>query len=91
MWWSWILTAVGVTGLYLAGRHNKIGWAIGLGAQLLWVAYAISTKQYGFLVSATAYGWVYATNLRKWMDEKHTEKIRKDMREEYDAERSSRD
>lgn len=64
--WSWILTAVGVTGLYIAGRKSWVGWAIGLCAQVLWVAYALSTRQFGFLVSAGAYGWVYAKNLRAW-------------------------
>ncbi|MFE9921571.1 hypothetical protein ACFYQA_08310 [Streptomyces sp. NPDC005774] len=69
-WWSWLLTAVGVTGLYFAGRKRALGWAIGLGAQVLWVAYALSTRQYGFLVSAFAYGWVYAKNFRAWRSEK---------------------
>lgn len=69
-WWSWLLTAVGVTGLYFAGRKRALGWAIGLGAQLLWIAYALSTRQYGFLVSAFAYGWVYARNFRAWRSEK---------------------
>lgn len=66
MWWSWVLTAVGVTGLFLAGSRRTVGWAIGFGAQVLWFAYAITTHQYGFIVSAFAYGWVYARNLRKW-------------------------
>lgn len=69
-WWSWLLTAVGVTGLYFAGRKRALGWAIGLSAQLLWLAYALSTRQYGFLVSAFAYGWVYARNFRAWRSEK---------------------
>lgn len=64
--WSWILTAVGVTGLYIAGRKSWLGWAIGLGAQFLWITYALATRQYGFLASAAAYGWVYAKNLRSW-------------------------
>lgn len=65
-WWSWVLTAVGVCGLWLAGRKSPWGWAVGLGAQGLWFAYAISTRQYGFLVSCFAYGTVYVVNLRKW-------------------------
>ncbi|MFI0530306.1 hypothetical protein ACH3XX_09680 [Streptomyces scabiei] len=69
-WWSWLLTAVGVTGLYFAGRKCALGWGIGLGAQLLWVAYALSTQQYGFLVSAVAYGWVYAKNFCAWRCER---------------------
>ena len=61
--WSWLLTAVGVTGLYFAGRHRRIGWAIGIAAQILWVAYALATAQHGFLVSVAAYGWVYVKKL----------------------------
>ena len=65
-WWSWLLTGVGVIGLFLAGSHRRAGWAIGLGAQGLWITYALATQQYGFVVSAFAYGWVYLRNFRKW-------------------------
>lgn len=65
-WWSWILTAVGVFGLYLAGRRSPWGWAVGIAAQVLWLAYAISTEQWGFLASCFAYGWVYLRNFRAW-------------------------
>lgn len=68
-WWSWILTAVGVTGLFLAGSKNKAGWALGLGAQLLWISYAIATEQWGFIASAFAYGWVYTRNWLRWRGE----------------------
>ncbi len=57
---------VGVVGLRLAGRKNRWGWAVGLGAQGLWVAYSLVTQQYGFLVSAFAYGYVYAKNFLAW-------------------------
>jgi len=66
MWWSWILAAVGITGIYLAGSKRLAGWAIGVGAQVLWVAYAVSTRQWGFLVTAVAYGWVYTRNWLRW-------------------------
>lgn len=68
-YWSWLLTAVGVTGLLIAGSKKRAGWAIGLGAQGLWIAYALATKQYGFLVSAAAYGSVYVRNWRKWSED----------------------
>jgi len=66
--WSWGLMVVGVTGLYLAGRGGRAtiaGWVVGAAAQILWFIYAIVTKQYGFLVSAIAYGSIIALNLRK--------------------------
>jgi hypothetical protein len=65
---------IGVTGIYVAGRKNKAGWAIGLGAQFLWIAYAFVTKQYGFLVSAFVYGYFYANNFVKWWREEHAER-----------------
>jgi hypothetical protein len=68
--WSWVLTAVGVFGLYLAGRRSPWGWAVGIGAQLLWFAYAVTTRQWGFVVSCVAYGWVYTRNFRMWRAER---------------------
>lgn len=69
-WWSWLLTAVGVTGLWLAGSRKGVGWAIGVGAQVLWISYALATMQLGFLASALVYGSVYARNMIKWKREK---------------------
>lgn len=72
VWWSLLLTAVGLAGLWLAGQDNRWGWAVGLGAQLLWIAYAVTTSQWGFLLSAGAYGFVYARNLRRARREPRT-------------------
>lgn len=67
--WSYLLTAVGVFGLYLAGRKDRRGWIVGIFAQVLWLAYAITTKQYGFVFSVFAYGWVYTKNARAWKED----------------------
>ena len=61
--WSYILTTIGVFGLWLAGRKDWRGWLVGLSAQGVWLAYAVATQQWGFIVSAFAYGWVYALNI----------------------------
>ena len=65
-YWSYLLTAVGVFGLWLAGRKDRRGWMVGVGAQTLWIAYATATQQWGFYISAIAYGWVYIKNARAW-------------------------
>lgn len=67
MWWSWALAAVGVTGIYLTTRHMWQGFLIGICAQVLWVAYAVVTNQWGFLATAFAYGAVNAVGLRRWL------------------------
>jgi hypothetical protein len=68
-WWSWLLTAIGVTGLWMAGSKKAVGWAVGVFAQALWIAYALSTEQYGFLASALCYAFVYGRNFARWWAE----------------------
>lgn len=67
LWWSILLSTIGATGVYLTGRRLWIGFAIGLGAQVLWVAYGVSTEQWGFLGSAALYGWMNFVSLRRWL------------------------
>jgi len=69
MIWSLALAAVGVLGIYLSGKKNYWGWGIGLGAQVLWIVYAVVTQQWGFIISALAYGWVYGKNFLAWQKE----------------------
>lgn len=69
IWWSVLLTAVGVLGIWLAGQRNCWGWALGVFAQLLWITYAIATQQWGFIGSALAYGFVYGRALYRWRKE----------------------
>ena len=66
LWWSWALAAIGCTGIYLAGKQNKWGWALGVGAQVLWMGYAITTKQYGFCLTAVVYGFIQTKNFLMW-------------------------
>lgn len=68
-WWSWLLMSIGLLGLWLAGSQNKYGWTISLFAQILWAAYAVVTEQYGFILSAIAYSYVYFRNFKKWNTE----------------------
>ena len=58
---------------YLAGQKVWWSWFVGLGAQFLWLGYALATQQYGFVVSAVAYGWVYGRNGLAWASERGDE------------------
>jgi hypothetical protein len=68
--WSFLLAAVGIYGLYLAGKKNVWGWAVGVFAQVMWIIFSIVTEQYGFIISAVAYATVYAKNFLAWRKEK---------------------
>ena len=63
--WSYILATIGVTGLWIAATRPRIGWWFNIAAQSVWLIYAVTTQQWGFLVTAFAYAVVYARLLRK--------------------------
>lgn len=63
--WSYVLAALGITGLLIAATRPKVGWWVNIGAQVAWVGYAVATRQWGFLLTAVAYAVAYARLLRK--------------------------
>ncbi|SCL17746.1 hypothetical protein GA0070616_1349 [Micromonospora nigra] len=63
--WSYLLSSIGILGLLIAARQPRIGWTINLAAQALWVVYALSTGQPGFLLAAVAYTVAYGRLLRR--------------------------
>lgn len=69
MLWSWILSAVGVCGLFFVGKKHWWGWAIAFANECLWTIYALVTKQYGFIFGALAYMTVHAKNAANWKSE----------------------
>lgn len=62
--WSYALAGLGLAGLYLLGRGSRAGWYVTLADQGAWLAYALATRQYGFLLSTAGYAWVAASNIR---------------------------
>jgi hypothetical protein len=69
VWWSVALTAVGVTGLFFTLKKKWWGQAIALGAQGLWLIYAVTTRQWGFLGSVLAYAALNTWGLYTWHKE----------------------
>jgi len=67
--WSWILAVIGVTGIFFVGRKSIWGWFVLLFNEVLWMAYAIHTDQYGFIFSALAYAAVYIKSYLHWKRE----------------------
>lgn len=66
IWWSWLLTAVGVLAVYLIGSQRRSGFALGVAAQALWIVYAVVTEQYGFVIASLLYATMYARGWKKW-------------------------
>lgn len=74
MWWSWILTVVGVTGFILAGKKIWWAWYINIFCQGLWFTYAIVSEQYGFIAASLLYVGVFSKNALEWTQEHRLEK-----------------
>ena len=68
-WVQWVLATRNVGSAYLSGKRNKWGWALLVVTQLLFVAYAIATSQYGFLLQNVAMAAIGVVNYVKWMRE----------------------
>lgn len=63
MHWAWsvILAVATLAGLWLAARH-ALGWLVAAAGELVWVAYAVVSRQWGFLALAAAFLIVYVRN-----------------------------
>ena len=69
MAWSYVLAVIGVTGIFFVGRKTIWGWWVLLFNEALWIAYALITDQYGFILSAIAYAAVYIRSYIHWSKE----------------------
>lgn len=73
--WSWILTAIGLAGFFLAGRKVWWCWYVNIANQIVWLAYSLVTHQYGFLVGTAAYSIVFTKNAISWTKEHRAKRI----------------
>lgn len=69
--WDYILSLAGVAGFILAGKKIWWAWYINIAAQFIWLAYALVTKQYGFLIGTVIYFAVFIKNAYDWTKEHH--------------------
>jgi hypothetical protein len=64
--WSWVLAVVGITGIFFVGRKTVWGWPILMLNESLWVIYALTTHQYGFILASVGYGTIYIKSYSEW-------------------------
>ena len=76
LWWSVLLTVVGITGFLLAGCKVWWAWYVNIGCQFLWAAYAVATQQWGFIAASAVYAVVFTRNAVAWTIEHREEKRR---------------
>lgn len=67
--WSYIVTVVGLTGFFLAGRKVWWAWYVNIGCQVLWFIFGLVTAQYGFLIASIVYTFIFTQNAIRWTKE----------------------
>lgn len=68
-WWSYPLAALALFVSWQVGRKKAWAWLAAAGTQVIWVAYALVTEQYGFIASALAFLVMNWYNYVKWRRE----------------------
>lgn len=77
--WSYVLTAIGVTGFVLAGRKVWWCWYLNIANQIIWVAYSVLTEQWGFLIGVLVYTVVFTKNAISWTREHRQQQADPDL------------
>ncbi len=66
---SWVLAVSGVAAIYFVGRKQIWAWIWATCNEAMWIFYAVTTKQYGFVFAAVAYSIVYIKSYFHWRQE----------------------
>lgn len=62
----WLLSAITIYSMLLAGNKRKGAWLVGLCNQALWLVYIVLTQAWGLLPMNLALWVVYGRNYFKW-------------------------
>lgn len=63
----WLLSAITIYSMLLAGNKKKSAWLVGLLNQLLWLIWIVLSESWGLLPMNIALWIVYARNYLKWL------------------------
>ena len=63
---TWIMSAVTIATMWLAGNKNPLAWKIGLANQALWLTFIVGKEAWGLLPMCAAITFTYGRNLFKW-------------------------
>lgn len=67
--WSYLLAVLSLFVTWQIGRKKSWAWLVATGQQVLWLTYAVVTKQYGFIVTALVFAPLNVHNYVTWRRE----------------------
>lgn len=72
---SFVVSIVGIVGLYFAGNNRWWSWYINLACQIPWVVLALMSELYGLLMGSTFYIAVFGRNAVVWTKKHFNEPV----------------
>lgn len=63
---EWIATAGSLTGVFLVAQQLRMGFAIWLSANILWIWFSYHHKHWGLLFLSTCYLFINAYGFLNW-------------------------
>lgn len=63
---SYVLVLSGAAAMFVIGRKKRFGWLWFIFNEFMWTAYALITKQYGFILGAILYAGVGVRSFLHW-------------------------
>lgn len=63
---SWALCVFTISGIELVGRKQRVGFLVGIAAQVPWLVFDALTGAYGLMPLALILGWRYWVAYRRW-------------------------
>lgn len=65
---SYLIAGIGILAMWCSGYDDgrrMAGFVLSLTNQVIWVAYALATAQYGFIIGAVVFGAVCVRNIKR--------------------------
>jgi hypothetical protein len=70
---DWLATVCGLTGVYLLGNKNKLGFALFMIASLSWATFGVLTKSTAMIIGSSIF---FIMHLRGWLNWRREETIK---------------
>lgn len=68
--YTWLMSAMTLLTMWLAGNKDRRAWFVGLTNQLFWVYFIHDKEAYGLLPMTLILTYIYTRNLYKWDNKK---------------------
>ena len=66
---DWLAMVCGLTGVYLLGNKNKIGFLLFMGASLSWVTFGVLTGSFPIVIGSSIFFFMHLRGFNNWTRE----------------------